>query len=335
MVTGSHIYSNGGVGETEMFHGPGTTTAYLTDRSAESCASYNMLRLTGGLFPYTMDGRMMDYYDNTLRNHILASCSHTSDGGTTYFLPLRPGGQKEYSTTENTCCHGTGMESRFRYMEHIYAYDEQFLYVNLWIDSVLYGKEDFLGVDLPEKKDGRWNERKNETGDFLLSQETIEPREIRIRIGRDLNRKLRLRIPCWACEKNPAGKELEDTKNYISEENHTKEGYLIQVNGENVSGFLKQGYFTIPESCRAGDEIRIYFPMKLRVVEESSGADFVCLAFGPYLLAALSEEPDYIHLPKLSAIEREGDSLNFRTGTLQFIPLAQVDQERYHVYFFR
>ncbi len=31
------------------------------------------------------------------------------------------------------------MESRFRYMEHIYAYDEEYIYVNLLIDSVLSG----------------------------------------------------------------------------------------------------------------------------------------------------------------------------------------------------
>ena len=102
-----------------MFHRAGTTCSYLTEKAAESCASYNMLRLTGQVFQYMPEGRMMDYYENTLCNHILASSSHEADGGTTYFMPLCPGGIKEYSTTENTCCHGTGMESRFRYMENI------------------------------------------------------------------------------------------------------------------------------------------------------------------------------------------------------------------------
>ena len=124
-----------------MFHRAGTTCDYLTEKAAESCASYNMLRLTGQLFEYNPDGRWMDYYENTLCNHILASSSHAVDGGTTYFMPLCPGGRKEYSTDENTCCHGTGMESRFRYMEHIYASDQENVYVNLMVDSVLSGEE--------------------------------------------------------------------------------------------------------------------------------------------------------------------------------------------------
>ena len=50
MVTKGHVYTIGGTGETEMFHMAGHLTDYLTDKSAESCASYNMLRLTPGCF---------------------------------------------------------------------------------------------------------------------------------------------------------------------------------------------------------------------------------------------------------------------------------------------
>ena len=88
IVTGGHTYCIGGVGETEMFHRANTTCSYLTDKAAESCASYNMLRLTSQLFEYTRSGNLMDYYDNTLRNHILTSSSHKCDGGTTYFFHL-------------------------------------------------------------------------------------------------------------------------------------------------------------------------------------------------------------------------------------------------------
>ena len=102
IVTGGHTYCIGGVGETEMFHRANTTCSYLTDKAAESCASYNMLRLTSQLFEYTRSGNLMDYYDNTLRNHILTSSSHKCDGGTTYFLPLGPGGRKEFFLSENS-----------------------------------------------------------------------------------------------------------------------------------------------------------------------------------------------------------------------------------------
>lgn len=137
MVTEAHTYTIGGTGETEMFHASGHLTDYLTDKCAESCASYNMLRLTSELFRLHPVGAMMDYYENTLYNHLMASMSHNCDGGTTYFMPLRPGGRKEFSTDENTCCHGTGLESRFRYVNDIYMGGENTLYVNLYIPSSL------------------------------------------------------------------------------------------------------------------------------------------------------------------------------------------------------
>lgn len=134
-ATEHHAYCVGGVGETEMFHAPDSETRFLTDKAAESCASYNLLRLTAQIAAFDPKRKYWDYYENTLLNHILTSASKCSDGGTTYFLPLCPGGKKEYSKSENTCCHGTGMESRYRYMEHILSYNESCLYVNLFIDS--------------------------------------------------------------------------------------------------------------------------------------------------------------------------------------------------------
>lgn len=195
IITGGHIYTIGGVGETEMLHRAGTTCAYLTEKAAESCASYNMLRLTGQVFHYTFDGNMMDYYDNTLRNHILTSCSHTEDGGTTYFMPLGAGQRKEYSTIENTCCHGTGMESRFRYMENIYAQDEEYTYINLYIDSVLNG---------------------------LLEIETDEDAgEIKVRCLRNLDYKLKLQIPAWMRE------NYEVFVNGVKEKTSLERGYVV------------------------------------------------------------------------------------------------------------
>lgn len=173
IVTGRHAYRIGGVGESELFHKAGTTSRYLTDKAAESCASYNLLRLTGLLFPYTLDGGMLDYYENTLCNHIMTSCSHDGSGGTTYFLPLGPGGVKEYSTEENTCCHGTGMESRFRYMENIFAQDEGSIYVALLVDAVLSG---------------------------VLEVRTITPGTIQIQALADMEKGLKIHIPPWAQE---------------------------------------------------------------------------------------------------------------------------------------
>ena len=195
IVTEGHIYCIGGTGETEMFHRAGTTCDYLTEKAAESCASYNMLRLTGQLFEYNPDGRWMDYYENTLCNHILASSSHAVDGGTTYFMPLCPGGRKEYSTDENTCCHGTGMESRFRYMEHIYASDQENVYVNLMVDSVLSGEEN-----------------------LEISTE-MEKGSVVIRCGKDMERNLMIHLPFW-------GRDARVFRNQMEQKVKQHQGYV-------------------------------------------------------------------------------------------------------------
>ncbi|MCJ7835786.1 glycoside hydrolase family 127 protein [Cuneatibacter sp. NSJ-177] len=286
IVTGGHIYCIGGLGETEMFHRAGTTCSYLTERAAESCASYNMLRLTGQLFAYTADGDMMDYYDNTLRNHILTSSSHACDGGTTYFMPLEAGGSKMYSTEENTCCHGTGMESRFRYMEHIYAYSEDFVYINLFIDSELSGEEN-------------------------LEIRNAEEDKIKIFCRKDMSRRLKLHIPEWA-----------------------RKNFAVWVNGAKVKAAeLEKEYFTVPGLRRAGDEIVIHMPMELRLIGNHSDSSFVNIAYGPYILAALSEEKEFRTVPKLSDLKPAEGRLLFEADGIRYLPFAMVDTEAYHVYF--
>ena len=287
IVTADHAYCIGGVGETEMFHCAGTTCDYLTEKAAESCASYNMLRLTAQLFEYTVDGAMMDYYDNTLRNHILTSASHADDGGTTYFMPLGPGQQKAYSTTENTCCHGTGMESRFRYMENIYATDEKYVYVNLLIDSVL-GGEASIEVDTSET-DGI----------------------VKVVCRNDMDKGLKIHIPSWA-----------------------EDGLRAELNGREMSRItLEDGYLCVGEQCRSDDEIVLHLPMQLRVVKNPSDCKFVNLAYGPYILAALSDVEEFFPLPDLEKIRPMKEKLHFEVEGLEFVPFPEIDTQKYHVYF--
>jgi len=142
IVTGSHIYSIGGVGEGEMFRDAGAIAANLSEKTAESCASYNMLKLTARLFGYAADTKMADYYERALYNHIAAS--HDQSGptsGSTYFMPTGPGGVKGYDSDSNSCCHGTGLENHLKYQEMIYHHNGDALFVNLFIPSVLDWKE--------------------------------------------------------------------------------------------------------------------------------------------------------------------------------------------------
>lgn len=178
-VTEHHVYTIGGTGEQERFHAADSECSYLTDKTAESCASVNMLRLTSELFEYEDSARpeLMAYYELTLFNHILMSCSHRPDGGTTYFLPLAPGSCKHYETEENSCCHGTGMESRFRYMRDIFSIEGD-------------DETGILRVDLPvsSKLDG----------EEKLTVEFFDEGVLTITADADMKRALAVRIPEWA-----------------------------------------------------------------------------------------------------------------------------------------
>lgn len=182
IVTEHHYYLTGGTGEGEMFHAPDSELSYLTDKTQESCASFNMLRLIGRLHEYLPSPDLMAHYERTLFNHILMSQSHSADGGTTYFLPLTPGSIKHYETEENSCCHGTGMESRYRFMRDIFAYDENVMRIELPVSSSLRGAED---LEVTFGNDGK----------------------LRIRALSNMKRALSVRIPEWALDNYPDVKD--------------------------------------------------------------------------------------------------------------------------------
>jgi len=177
-VTQNHMYSIGGTGETEMFKPAKQIARFISEKTAESCASYNMLKLTGMLYKYYSDSKYMDYYENTVTNHILSSGDIAAPtGGSTYFMGLNPGAQKKFNFTENTCCHGTGLENHFKYGEYIYAKSEDSLFINLFIPSKLQAN----GADVE-----------------LLTKTSETNYDITVKIN-SLNVKiLKIRKPLWA-----------------------------------------------------------------------------------------------------------------------------------------
>lgn len=137
LASGSRMYAVGGVGESEMFHEPGKIAGLLTKSTSESCATYNMLKLTKELYQYRPDAAYMDYYERAVTNHILSSCDHRPTSGSTYFLSMVPRAVKNFDASENSCCHGTGLESHFKYIESIYYAGGDCVYVNLFLPSQL------------------------------------------------------------------------------------------------------------------------------------------------------------------------------------------------------
>jgi len=281
IVTGHHCYSIGGTGEEERFRAADSECAFLTEKTAESCASVNMLRLTARLFEYEEHARceLMDYYELTLFNHILMSHSHCDDGGTTYFMPLAPGSCKHYETEENSCCHGTGMESRFRFITDIYSYEGE-------------GEDSLLRVDLPVP--AVLDDKEKVTVSFA------EDGRLAVRADADMSAELAVRIPVWARESFP----------------------------EAADGYMYCG------RLRAGESVSFDLPMKLRTVTAASESDYYNLAWGPYLLAAVSGASEFMH-PEVSAMSEllGAEKGTFTDGAAIYRPLYRIDKEKYQIYF--
>jgi hypothetical protein len=120
-----------------------------------------MLKMTRHLYTWSGNPKYLDYYERALYNHILASIDRSEDMNKlfTYFVPLRSGGFRTYTSAFNdwSCCHGTGMENHARYGDAIYFHatedGKDVLYINLLIPSALDWKEKGIKVTIaPDQK---------------------------------------------------------------------------------------------------------------------------------------------------------------------------------------
>lgn len=252
-VVGHHTYVIGGNSEAEHFGASGRTYDRITDKTCETCNSYNMLKLTKHLFAFTQDMEMADFYERVLYNHILAS-QNPDNGMICYMSPLASGCRKEFSSPFDSfwCCVGTGLENHARYGEFIYATDKlDNLYVNLFIPSEL-----------------NWEKRK-----VTLRQITDFPESdtIRYEMSMDDSQRftLNLRYPGWC-----------------------KEECVLKINGKLQSlGKARPGhYIPLKRKWKNGDRIELVIPQSISSEEALGDSTLRAYLNGPIVLAAALED---------------------------------------------
>lgn len=296
IVTKEHVYSIGGTGEGEMFHGPQKIAMKLSKHTAESCASYNMLKLTHELFMYQPKSYLMDYYERTMVNHILSSNEKKPTGASTYFMPLAPGFTKEYDD-ENSCCHGTGLENHFKYAKDVFYKDKNCIYVNLFVPAKV-----------------RWEEK--ETTLTLIADEN-KPEEICILLDGDNTYEMKIRKPYW-CKSEPIVKiDGNEYRKFYEED-----GYLVisrqWTSGEKLSIHYPCG-LKLEEAPDDNTKVSVlYGPYVLAALTDKS--DFIELNSNGKDIETL--------------FEKHPNSLKFRLKhqNIDFEPLYQVDYEEYQIY---
>lgn len=260
-MVNDYMYSIGGVAgarnpaNAECFIGQPATlyeNGFAAGGQNETCATYNMLKLTSDLFMYDQRGELMDYYERALYNHILASVAENTPANT-YHVPLRPGSSKQFGNanmTGFTCCNGTALESSTKLQNSIYfsSKDNQSLYVNLFIPSTL-----------------DWKER-----NVTVKQTTNFPKEdnTRLEIKGSGKFDVNVRVPSWATK-----------------------GFFVTINGKEQKIQATPGsYLTINRKWKDGDVIEMKMPFQFHLDPVMDQQNIASLFYGPILLAA--QEPE-------------------------------------------
>ncbi len=245
-VTGRHSWVIGGNSEGEHFFEPAEAASRLTPATAETCNTYNMLKLTEHLFAWQPEVRYADFYERALYNHILAS-QEPEQGMFTYFMSLAPGHFRTYSTPFDSfwCCVGSGMENHTKYGKAIWFHGDDALYLNLFISSRL-----------------RWADKGLE-----LEMRTDYPREDTVTLtvleARGEPLALHVRSPAWA-----AG------------------DLAFELNGEVLpTRGVPGSYARLERAWRSGDRLRITVPMAVRTEPLRGAPERLAFLYGPVVLA--------------------------------------------------
>ena len=317
-------YVIGGDSDREHFFPTNDFSKHLSPETAETCNTYNMLKLTRHLFEWEPSARLMDFYERGLYNQILASQDPDS-GMMTYFVPLQAGRFKTYSTPLHSfwCCVGTGMENHAKYGDTIYFRGPDSLYVNLFISSELH-----------------WTEK-----GVTVRQETKFPEEETTMLTFDcaspVKFALHIRHPAWAGAMT----------------------VRVNGRKQKVTGG-PGSYITIERAWSNQDKVELRLPMRLHLETLPGDAGHIAFLYGPVVLAGRlgvqglppngQKAHDQLNFAKLPvpappaldckpgqalalAKAVKGQPLTFQLKTtggreILLIPFYQLHHERYAVY---
>lgn len=317
-------FCTGGNSHKEKFIHSDKISENLTGYTQETCNTNNLLKLTRHLYMWEPNAEYADFYERALYNHILGQQDPES-GMVAYFLPLLPGAHKVYSTPEDSfwCCVGTGFENHAKYGEAIYYKDQDALYVNLFIPSVVNWKEKGLKI----------------------RQETAFPEEDKVKLvfstsAKQVRANLKLRYPYWA-------RNVEVKVN-------GKKWNLSQT---------PSSYISVDRNWKDNDVVEIHYPMHVHLAEANDNPDVAAVMYGPLVLAGtqgvqgitsvfsnpkeyndyytfdykvpadLKKDMNFRGKTPVDAVKRvPGGKLAFEADGVLLKPIHQIHRERYVVY---
>ncbi|WP_405374356.1 MULTISPECIES: beta-L-arabinofuranosidase domain-containing protein [unclassified Microbacterium] len=312
-VVPGRMYAHGGTGESELWGPARTVAGDIGQRNAETCATYNLLKLARLLFGHTLEPRFMDYVERGLHNHILGSRRDiTSDVSpeVTYMFPVHAGALPEFDNI-GTCCGGTGLENHVKHHDAVFfrgAGDAAELWVNLYTPAELDWRD--RGVRVTLETDQPFGES------VRLSIVTVDGGPVRLAVH--------LRAPSWLAGPMDA-----------------------LIDGAPVTtDAAAAGYLTIDREWRSGETLTLRLPAVLRADGALDDPTLQSVSFGPSVLVARAADTTTLARP-LRRQTRPGGSLVAEdpdpgaalraTGKvglagLRYEPVWNGSAERYHLY---
>nr|WP_317282313.1 beta-L-arabinofuranosidase domain-containing protein [uncultured Sellimonas sp.] len=182
-----------------------------------------------------------------------------------------------------------------------------------YTESIYYHRGDDVYINLFLNSEMEWKER-----NLKIRQEVDQnnPGKIELTITGGEGCKVKVRKPYWC------------------------KTYKIKVNnGNSIANDESDGYISI-QRTGTRDVVELLFSCELRIEVTTDSKKTASLAYGPYILAAISDEQSYLEFPEeelLKNIKRDTDAdIAFRTDILGkkivWKPLKGVRKEKHHVY---
>ena len=314
-VTERGFFCTGGQTDGEVWTPPHALSARLGDKNQEYCVVYNMMRLADWLLRWTGDIAYADYWERNLYNGILAQ-QHPDTGMVAYFLPLQGGGVKSWGspTDDFWCCHGTLLEANASHNRGVYFENDAGLVVSQYIPSTLTWDQSGASV------------RVNQTVDPQTEQ-AERPQSLAVRLNvaceRPVEFTLTLRLPWWL--------QREPT---------------IMVDGARQSGpFAASSWYSIRRVWH-DDTVSLTLPTGVTTTPLPDDPTTMAFMDGPVVLAGLCDEERTLRgnanaAETLLTPDNEREWNEWKPGyrtrrqphNIRFLPLYDIRDERYTVYF--
>ena len=245
-VADHHTFATGGHGHNEYFGQPDKLNDMIDGRTAESCGTYNMIKMARDLFSIDPESRYADFQERAIYNAILGG-QDPEDGRVSYMVPVGRGVQHEYQGKfdDFTCCVGSQMETHAFHAYGIYSESPKKLWVSMYapttVDWHTEGIKLQMDSDLPLGKAA------------ALKIVSAKAQKFTIALIR----------PYWATN-----------------------GFAIKVNGKPFSNLSKSdSYIEITRTWKPGDTVQLALPKTLREEPLPDNPNRTALMWGPLVLA--------------------------------------------------